>query len=231
MLNYFNTKARAFVVFVFSLSSMGIFVLSSLLATQICQKWYGFAIGIAMMIIAITFHYKGKKVLWGYLASFLINSIASGFIISAYYLKYEIVLNIYSLLIGAIPAAAIVFLVYLMLQSFNKTKKITITIAAIINAILTISAIIFWIKYGNVIFSFAFFCSLVSFFYLCVFGITINHNERSLFRDISFGSFGSFIIISVVVAFILSEGELLDGLDFGGGASNKKGKKKTNKKR
>ena len=226
MLNYLNTKAKAFVVFVFSLSFMGIFVFSSLLATQICPKWYGLAIGIVMMIIAIPFHCKGKEVLWGYLASFLINSIASGFVVSAYYLKSESVLDIGSLLIGAIPAAAIVFLVYLKLQRFNKTKKVTITVAAIINVVLTITVIVFWIMHGNVVFSFGFFCSLISFFYLCVFGITINHDERSVLRDISLGSFGSFIIISVVVIFILSEGEILDGLDFGGGDGGKKGKKK-----
>lgn len=226
MLNFLNAKAKAFVVFVFSLSFMGIFVLSSLLATQICQKWYGLAIGIFMMIIAIPFHWNGKKMPWGYLASFIINSVASGFVVSAYYLKNQAVLNIYELLIATIPAAAIVFLVYLMLQNFNKTKKITITVAGIINAVLTITAIVFWIMHGNVVFSFGFFCSLISFFYLCVFGITINHDERSVFRDVSFGSFGSFIIISVVVIFILSEGEILDGLDFGGGEGGKKSRKK-----
>ena len=226
MLNFLNAKAKAFVVFVFSLSFMGIFMLSSLFATQICQKWYGLAIGIFMMIIAIPFHWNGKKMPWGYLASFIINSVASGFVVSAYYIKNQAVLNIYELLIATIPAAAIVFLVYLMLQNFNKAKKITITVAGIINAVLTITAIVFWIMHGNVVFSFGFFCSLISFFYLCVFGITINHDERSVFRDVSFGSFGSFIIISVVVIFILSEGEILDGLDFGGGEGGKKSKKK-----
>ena len=223
MLNYLNTKAKAFVVFVFSLSFMGIFLLSSLLATQIFQKWYGLAAGIVMMIIAIPFHCKGKKKARGYLASFVINAIASGFVVSAYYLKSKIVLDIYHLLIGVIPACTIIFLVYLMLQSFNKTKRVTITVAAIVNAVLTISAIVLWIIYGNVVFSFGFFCSLISFFCLCVFGITINHDERSVFRDISFGSFGSFIIISVVVIFIISEGEILDGLDFSD--SDKKGRK------
>ncbi len=226
MLNYLNTKAKPFVVFVFSLSSLVLFILSSLFATQICQKWYGLAIGIAMMIIAIPFHCKGKKKLWGYTASFAINSIASGFIVSAYYLKYKIVLDIFSLFIGAISAAAILFLVYLMLQSFKKTKKVTVIVAAIINTVLTVSATVLWIIYGNLVFSFGFFCSLISLFYLCVFGITINHDERSVFRDISFGSFGSLIIIAVVVIFILSGGEgILDGLDFGGGNGKKKGKK------
>ena len=226
MLNYLNTKAKAFVVFVFSLGFMGFFVLSSLFSIQICQKWYGLAIGIVMMIIAIPFHYNGKKVLWGYLSSFTINSIASGFVVSAYYIKNQAALNIYELLIATIPAAAIIFLVYIMLQNFNKTKKVTITVAGIINAVLTITTIVFWIIHGNVVFSFGFFCSLIIFFYICVFGITINHDERSVFRDISFGSFGSFIIISVVVIFILSEGEILDGLDFGGGDGVKRSKKK-----
>jgi hypothetical protein len=67
---------------------------------------------------------------------------------------------------------------------------------------------------------------LISLFYLCVFGITINHDDRSVFRDISFGGFGSLIIIAVVVIFIISEGEALDGLDFGGGDGSKKSKKR-----
>lgn len=225
MLKYLNTKAKAFVVFVFSLAFLGLFVLSSFLATQICQKWYGLAAGIGMMILAIPFHYNAKKHPLGYFISFIINSVASGFVVSAYYLESSNSLDVFRLFIGAVPAAAILFLVYVMLQCFEKTKKVTLVVAGIINAVLTIATTVLWIKYGLVIFSFGFFCSLICFFFLCVFGITINHDERSVFRDISFGSFGSFIIITVVVIVILSEGEVLDGLDFdvGGG---KKGKKK-----
>ena len=227
MLKYLNTKAKAFVVFVFALSFIGIFISSSLIATEICQKWYGLAVGIALMIAAIPFHVKGKKRLWCYLASVVINAVASGFVVSAHYLARERTLDIYSLALGAIPAAAVLFLVYLMLQSFNKTKKVTVTVAVILNAVLTILATVFWIKDGGIIFSFGFFCSLISFFFLCVFGITINHDERSVFRDISFGSFGSVIIISVVVIFILLEGDILDGVDFDiSGGDSKKGKKK-----
>ncbi len=228
ILNYLNTKAKAVIVFVFSLSSLGLFIISSLLATRMCQKWYGLAIGIGMMIIAIPFHCIGKKKLWGYPASFVLNSIGSGFIVSAYYVKFEKVLEIYDLFIAAISAAAIIFLVYLMLQTFNKTKGVTVTVAVIVNLILTIVATVLWIRYGEVIYSFAFYCSLISLFHLCVFGVTINHDERSVFRDISFGSFGSIIIIAVVVVFILSEGDILDGVDLGGSGSGKKGRKKKN---
>jgi len=118
-------------------------------------------------------------------------------------------------------------LVYLMLQTFNKTKKVTVTVACIVNGAVTVALTVFWITYGWLIFSFGFFCSLISFFYLCVFGITVNHDERSVLRDISFGSFGSFIIITVVVIFILSEGEILEGLDgFDVGVGSSKSKKK-----
>lgn len=226
MLNCLNTKAKAFVVFVFSLSFMEIFVLSSLFATQVCQKWYGLAIGIVMTVIAIPFHCKGKKTLWGYLASFIINSLASGFVVSAYYLKAEIVLDVYSMIVGAIPAAAIVFVTFLILQSFSKTKKVTVTVAVILNIILTVTEMVLWIRHGDVVFSFGFFCSLISFFYLCVYAVTINHDERSVFRDVSFGGFGAFIIIAVVVLFILSEGEILEGMDVGGGDTAKKSKSK-----
>ena len=229
MLKYLNTKAKAFVVFVFLIIYLGVFILSSLWDTQICQAWSGLVIGIVMMVIAIPFHCIGKNKLWCYLTSIIINSVASGFIVSAYYITSKIAIDIFSLFIGAIPAVAIIFLVYLMLQTFSKTKKATIIIASIINSALTISATVLWIMYGNVIFSFGFFCSLISFFYLCVFGITINHDERSVFRDISFGSFGSLIIIAVVVIFIISEGDIFDGFDFGGDGSDRKSKKSKQK--
>lgn len=228
MIHYLNSKAKAFLIFVFSLVHIGIFVLSSLLASQIGHKWYGLAlgIGIVLMAVAIPFHCKGKKKIWGYLTSFIINSIASGLVVSAYYLNNETTLDLYRLLMGAIPACAILFLVYLMLQCFQKTKKVTLIVAAIINAVLTVAATVLWIIHGNIVFSFGFFCSLISFFYLCVFGISINHDERSVFRDISFGSFGSFIILCVVVIFLISEGDILDGIDFSGDGSSKRRKKK-----
>lgn len=98
-----------------------------------------------------------------------------------------------------------------MLQTFSKTKKATITTAAIINGLLMAVAISLWILRDAGFYSFGFFSLLISLFFLCVFGITIKHDERSVLRDVSFGSFGSFIILTVVVIAILSEGEILDG--------------------
>lgn len=40
-------------------------------------------------------------------------------------------------------------------------------------------------------------------------GISLNNTERKVLRDISFGSFGSFIIITIVVLCIISKGDAL----------------------
>ncbi len=222
---FINSKAKAFIVFLFSLISLGVFVFSTYFATFVFPKWYGVVAGIVLMIIAIPFHYMGKKNVWGYFCAFIINSIANGFTISALKFLHN-GSNIYIMLLAAIPSAAILFLVYLMLQIFNKTKAVTVTVACIINAILITSLIVLIIRYGDFIFKYGVFCSLISWCYLGVFGVTINHSERPVFRDLSFGSFGTFVILIVVVIFILSEGEILDGLDFDFGGGNGKHKKK-----
>lgn len=225
-MSYINNKPKAFVIFLYSLIALSLFLVSTIFATGICKDCYGLIVGIALMIIAIPFHCAGKKRKAFYLFAFLINSIANGFSVSSFYISKNIYLNFFELLLALIPASAILLLVYFMLQIFNKTKKITITLATIINLILTITLLVLWIMEDSLFYSFGFFGTLISIFYLCVFGISINHDERSVLRDISFGSFGAFIIISVVIIFILSEGEILDGLDFGAGNDGKAKKKK-----
>ena len=229
LLNFLHTKAKAFVVFLFSLISIGIFIVSALGAAAVLKEWYSLIPGIILMILAIPFHWMGKKRKHCYLISFLINSVANSCSVAAYYVSQNIHLELHSLLLGVVPALAVLFLVYLMLQTFHKTKRVTVTVACIVNGLLTIALTVLWIINGSTIFSFGFFASLISFFYLCVFGITINHDERSVLRDISFGSFGSFIIITVVVIFLLTEGDILDGFDVD--LSDFGGSKKANKKK
>lgn len=226
MITFFTSKARAFTVFVFTLAYLGIFILSTITPTIIINTGGIIIAGIWLMLFAIPFHWFGKKFPAFYLASVALNAIAAGFSVSEYFIHIETKPEIAHLLVGALPAVAILLAVYLMLQVFSKTKKITVTVACILNALITVGLTVLWIINGHTIFSFGFFCSLISFFFLCVFGITINHDERSVLRDISFGGFGSFIIVTVVVIFILSEGEILDGMDV---LDIGDGKKKTKK--
>ena len=220
--NFINTKAKAFVVFLFSAASLGILAVSVQFAVIICSKWYGLVAGISFMILAIPFHLLARKRPFFYVFSFLSNFIGCGFSVSAYYLTRDLSLNLLELIIAAVPACAILLLIYLMLQIYSKTKKATLSIAAIINFILLVIAVIYWIKSGDTFFSLGFFYLLVSLFFICVFGVTINHDERPVLRDISYGSFGSFVILTVVIIVILSEGDFLDIGDLGFGGSKKK---------
>lgn len=225
--NFINTKAKTFVVFLFSIASLGILVLSTQVAVFVCSKWYGLIVGTAFMVVAIPLHILGKKCPLLYIFSFMVNFIGCGFSVSAYYLTKGLSLNILELIIAAIPCGAILMLIYLMLQTYSKTKKVTLSIATIINLVLLVVAVVYWIRTGGTFFSFGFFCLLVTLFSICVFGVTINHDERPVLRDISYGSFGAFVILTVVVIVILSEGDILEIGDPGIDIRSRKKKGKT----
>lgn len=228
--DFINSKAKTFVVFLFSIASLGILALSTQVAVFLCYKGTGLIVGVVLMILAIPLHVLGKKASLIYIFSYLANFIGCGFSVSAYYLTRGLSVNLLELIIAALPAAAILTLIYLMLQIYSKTKKVTLTIAAVMDLLLLILSIIYWVKTGETFFSFGFFCLLVSFFSVCVFGVNINHEERPVLKDISYGSFGSFVILTVVVIVILSEGDFPD-IDIGDpgfdiGSKKKKGKVK-----
>jgi len=226
--NLVNEKPKAFLVFLFSIIALGILTISTQIATIVCTKWFGLVVGLVLMILAIPLHLLARKWSLFYVFSYLLNFIGSGFSVSAYYLTKELPVDIVTLFIATLMAVAILLFTYLMLQVFSVTKKAALIIATATNIVLLIVSVIYWIGTGNLFFSFGFFCLLVSLFSICVFGITLDHDERPVLRDISYGSFGSFVILSVVVMIILSEGDLLEMADLGGGSSDEK---KTDNKR
>lgn len=227
-----NTKVKAFIVFVFSALSLGLFLLSTQFAVLVFTKWYGMIAGAVLMVIAIPFHIGARKIKGLYLVSIALNSIANGFSVSTYYIQRGILVNLVELFFSLAPAIGVLFLVYASLQIYSKTKRFAISISVVLVFLLIIGEVAFWIKTGSIIFSFGFFGLIIALFFICVFGVTINHDERFVLRDISFGCFGSFVILTVVVILILSEGDILDGIfdgaGFSGGGKSKKQKRNTN---
>ncbi|MHB8962887.1 MAG: hypothetical protein ACYC5K_07005 [Saccharofermentanales bacterium] len=224
--NFINTKAKTYIVFLFSVAALAILAFSTQVAYIFCEKANGLTVGVTFMIAAIPLHILGKKYSISYIFSFLLNFIACGFSVSAFYLTKDLSLNLSQLFIATIPSGAILVLIYLMLQTYSKTKKVTLSIGTTVNFALLVVAVVYWIRTGETFFSFGFFSLLVSLFFICIFGITINHDERSVLKDISYGSFGSFVILTIVVIVILSEGDILELGDLGidGGSRKKKGK-------
>ena len=220
-----NTNLKPIMVFLSSLVAMGIFIASTLFATSVCTKWYGLVIGFLLMLVAIPIHCFGNKIKIGYVLSFLVNSVANGFSLSAYYNSKSIALNVEDMLKACVLPVALFFVVFLLVQLFPAIKNYICAVGVIIGCIMLVAFVVMWIRQGTVFFSFGFFSVLLSLFSHCVMAVTAN-NKRNALRDISFGSFGAFIIISIVVLFIITEGEILEGFDISGGESNKKAKRK-----
>jgi len=219
-----NKTNKVNIIFLFYFISLIIWIISLLIVTLIGESFSGLIEGIVLMLIAIPIHIFGKKFKVLYIFSSLLNFIGCGFSISGYYLLKGISVNFLELLCAALPSVFIISLVYIMLQKFSASKKVTLFIATIINFTLLVFAVVYWIKTGESFFSFGFFCLFASLFYLYLFGISINHDERYILKDVSYISFGAFIIISIVVIAILSEGDALELLDFDVGGEGKKKK-------
>ena len=209
-----NTKAKVPAISAFTLLSLVIFAFASMFACSVMTKWYGIIVGLVLMIAAIPFHCRGKDASWCYMVSFLINSTGNGFALSAVFIKNGYEVKISDMLLAIIPSAVLLLIVCLVLQLFGKAKKATVTLACIADVVLIVIYIIRWITKDNDVFdSFAFFSLLITFFYLCVFGFAVNHENRKTLRFVSFGSFGAFIAVAFVAAFVVSEGDVLDGIE------------------
>lgn len=208
---YINAKAKAPAISVFAMLSLVVFAFSAMVSCSLMSKWYGIIVGAVLMIGAIPFHCIGK---WGYIVSFLLNSIGSGFSLSAVYIKNGYEIRISDMLMAIIPSAVILLTAGFLLQLFVRSKKVIVALACISDIVMMVVYIIRWITKDNDVFdSFAFFSLLMTLFYICIFGFAVNHEKRKTLRFISFGSFGAFIAVAFVAAFIVSEGEVLDGIE------------------
>lgn len=112
-----------------------------------------------------------------------------------------------------VPAAAALLVIYMSLIINLKRKKAIIACGLISELILLVLFLTLRISDGNLFCGFACFSIIIAMFYTCVFGISVNRDERSVLRDISYGSFGAFVVITAAVIFLLTEGEVLDGLE------------------
>lgn len=218
----FNTR----MIFLLSCLSLCIFPFATLAATRIFKQWYGIFVGVVLMILAIQFHRIGKKRPWGYVVGCILNFIGNGLSVSALYLCREIELHLVPLLTAILPAVGIL-LVFFLLSHFSRIPKRPLCVAAVIlNIVLLVASVVLWIRCGDMPFSFGFFSLLISLIFFFVFSATVEGTSGSVFRYISFGSFGVWIILTVVVLVILSDGELLDGFDGLFGSGGNKAKKK-----
>lgn len=231
MLDYFSKgKGKPFMVFLFTIIAYVVFALSTVFAMSVCTEWYGLIVGAVLMVLAVPSHIFAKKNKPLYVLSYILNTVGSGFAASAYYLEKEHSVIPESLFLPMLIPAAVSFVTYLLVRLFLKARKFVLTIATLGTIAMLIAFAVLWIRKGYEFYSFAFFNTVFTLFYVVTDAVTVSECDRNVIRDISFGSFGIFLVVAMVVLFIITEGEILDGLfdgvfDFGTSDGTTKSKK------
>lgn len=231
MFDYFGKgKGKPFIVFFFTITAYILFAFATVFAMSVCTEWYGLIIGAVLMVLAVPSHIFAKKHKILYALSFVLNTVGSGFAASAYYLEKQYAVVPESLFLPMLIPTTVSLVTYLLVRLFPKGRKFILSIATLCSIAMLIAFAVLWIKNGYEYYSFAFFNTVFTLFYIVTDAVTISEADRNVIRDISFGSFGIFLVIAMVVLFIISEGEILEGLfegvfDFGTSDGTKKTKK------
>lgn len=213
-------KSKNWIILLYSAISLITFATLTNIAVDVSTDAYGVMIGIVLMICAIPLHKFGEEYSFLYTLSFAVNTIANCFSVSAYYLTKKISINALDLIYASVPSIIILTILCLLLVLFKQRKKPIVFTILTINILLILASIFFWVTKKSVIYSFGFFSLLIALSYIAVFAL--NEERFNVFQSISFCSFGCFIIITIVVMVLLSEGEILSGFDGDLGLTSKK---------
>jgi len=187
-------------------------------------RWYGIAAGAICMVLAIPFHVGAKRHRTAlYVLSVTANSVGSGFSIGTYYSVKEKQLSIENLLTVFALFALLSLCAYFFLSVW-KRKTIPVIIAGSVLVALVVGAIVGWIGVRSNFYSLAFFFLLLMSFHYVAYVMTLAE-PRDLFRNASFGNFGAFVLITLAVIVVLSEGDFLEIFSDVGGSGKTKKKK------
>lgn len=170
----------------------------------------GLIIGLGLMFISLPIHFLGKKKTIYYFITYLINSIAVGLSISTHYHVKEIIPSDKQFLIVSLISFGIILITSLLTLP-KVIKPFAKLIVSLEILALFITSIVLWINNDPTFYSLLFYYLNITYFYM-VCTITASSNIKQLFRKISIVSFSVFIIISIIVIIIISEGEVLEGL-------------------
>lgn len=186
----------------------------------------GFLGATLLCLFAVMCHWAAKKNPAPYITGYYLNAVGSGCVIAVLYAHMAWDISIFQLLSGLIPAVVLGLLLncghLIKGRLWQKIWRITILILSV--AVLVFSVVV-WAKWNRVLGSYCFFSTVCLLFFLMA-SVAVQNRSWETWRYFSFSGFWAFAVIAVVVVFILSEGEIVDGLDFGDVDFGKKKKKK-----
>ena len=211
-------KKNILYTFLFSAVALCIFSAATLFGTYIFSEWFGIIVGVAMVVAAIPLHNIAKNHKFLYFISYVLNTVGCGFSASAYYIVQKVPASLGEFFAATLPAMLPLLLYTAVFMLVGKGGKIVCSIFCALDLALAAFAVYAWVTKGGAFYSFLFFSSVVAFFYIIAIKSVSGDEEiltkkGSFVRTVSFSSFGIFIIVTLIVAAILSEGEILDGFD------------------
>lgn len=226
------TQQNKNILYTFLLATLALFIFSAsaFFGMAIFEEWFGIIAGVIMMIAAIPIHNIAKKQKFFYFVTYLLNTVGCGFSVSAYYLFEGTTADLGEFFASTLPLVLLLLICAVVFVLVNKRNKRICTLFCVLDVVLAAFAIYFWVTDGASFWSFLFYSAVMSFFYIIALKVVDNDEEffgtkGSFFRTVSFFSFGIFIIVTIIVAAVLSEGEIFDGFDvdiFGNVKKNKK---------
>ena len=167
---------------------------------------------LVLMGGALALHLTARGRTPMYLVSYALNAIGSGCVVGAIYglRNYIPSVHLLAALAPAFLIAAAAFLIPML--SKDLAKGITALVLAGLAFLLAVAGIVVWSLYSMPMGC----CFLFSGLFILPFPIVIGTLKEAWaqrFRYLSFSGFGTFFLVILVAAFILSEGDILDGLD------------------
>lgn len=183
------------------------------------------ALMLAAMVAHVLSHKKNNRT---YLFSYFTNAAGSGWAIGVL-MGAKGILPAPQLLLALLPAAALGVLAALLVgRPKSRLRTVFSTLSMIAAVCLFFGGIALWTMRSPLLGCILLFSAL--FFLPLPIGIAKAMDwPPDRFRYLSFAGFGAFFLILLVAAVILTEGEILDGLDFDIGGGESAGAKKKNK--
>lgn len=162
---------------------------------------------------ALIAHLRSKERTWAYLLSYSLNALGSGWAVGVL-MGVKGMLPTATLVMSLLPALFLGILCWIVLAAIDRWPTIVTSIFVVLSVALLITGIVFWVRFAPLV-----GCTMVfSALFLLPYPVAVNlamDTPSETYRYLSFSGFGGFVLIFTVVLFVLTEGEVLEGLDGG----------------
>jgi hypothetical protein len=183
------------------------------------NKWLGLGVGVLMMIVGMSAYFFGGKSTLSYMISYMINMVGVGLSITAYYVFKAYDLDLRDFLVAIVISLSMLgaFGLLTFIPFVQRHLKWVISMVIIISFV---SSLILWISVESFTGLSFYYLNVIYFFMVAM--IAATDSIKDLSREMAIVSFGSFVLVSIIVLIIFTEGEILSGVDFGTSPKSRK---------